>query len=310
MPLIAIVQASPVHQNLGASLKKALAYIKDAGSKGAKLIVFGECWLCGYPAWIDNGLNVAKWDHPPIKNAFMQMYKNSVSIDSEAIHQLKEAAKINNISIVIGVNEVIEKGPGNGTIFNSLLTINSKGDLANHHRKLMPTFNEKLLYGLGDGAGLNAVETPIGRVGGLICWEHWMPLTRQAMHDQAEDIHVAVWPYVKEMHQIACRQYAFEGRCYVIAVGQIMKVSDVPSGIELPKKMTKHPDNLMLSGGSCIIGPDGQFILEPQHKTDDIIYTTIPGNDNLIREKMALSVSGHYQRPDVFELKIKKERFF
>ncbi|MEM7102665.1 MAG: carbon-nitrogen hydrolase family protein [Bacteroidota bacterium] len=310
MPEIAIVQASPVYNDIGASLDKALTYISKLAGDGVQLIVFGECWLSGYPAWIDYGLNVAHWDHEPVKLAYQKIFENSISLESSEIQQLQAAARENEVCIVIGVNEVILEGRGNGTIFNSLLTINNEGEIANLHRKLMPTFNEKLIYGLGDGAGLKVVETPIGKLGGLICWEHWMPLTRQAMHDAAEDIHVAVWPSVKEMHQVASRHYAFEGRCYVMAAGLNMRVSDIPEGIKLPESLSANPDQLILNGGSCIIGPDGKFIVEPVFGETEIIRAKIPDTSELKKEKMSLSVSGHYQRPDVFGLTINKKRYF
>jgi predicted amidohydrolase len=207
----------------------------------------------------------------------------------------------------MGINEKVSAGIGNGTIYNSLLTWNEKGELANHHRKLMPTHTERLLYGQGDGAGLQAVETSFGRIGGLICWEHWMPLTRQTMHNSGEHIHVAVWPNVHEMLQIATRAYAFEGRCFAVGVGQIMRVKDIPLELNLPDELKDKPEHLLLNGGSCIVGPDGQYILAPQFDIEGIFTAEVDLN-RCAEERLALDVTGHYQRHDVFELTVNKKR--
>lgn len=130
---------------------------------------------------------------------------------------------------------------GHGSLCNSLLLYNPEGVLVNHHRKLMPTYTEKLLYTTGDAAGLRMISTDFGRLGGLICWEHWMPLTRQAMLEEREDLHLAVWPAVNELHQLASRHYAFEGRCYVVAAGQILRVRDIPDFFwRKPEKRTRR----------------------------------------------------------------------
>ena len=299
---IAIVQLAPEFLDLDAGLDKALQSIEEAADKGANLIVFGESWLTGYPAWLDHVPNVALWDHEPTKEVFLRMRKNSVVVPSEVTDKLASAAKQFDIAIVIGINERVDFGPGNGTLYNSLLIFNENGELANHHRKLIPTYTERMLYGQGDAKGLKAVDTKIGRVGGCICWEHWMPLTRQALHDSGEHIHVALWPTVHEMHQIASRQYAFEGRCFVVAVGQILSSKQFPTEFgALPN------DEPILRGGSCVIGPNGTYVLEPSYDNEAILYASIDLSDTE-KEKLTLDVSGHYSRPDVFKFEVNAER--
>lgn len=302
---IAIVQKGPIHNNMDASLEKLASIFKEVAKQAPDLVVFGESWLCGYPAWIDYCSETGLWDHPMVKKVWSQIYTNAVDIQGPSFQKLSDIIKQHQILTVIGVNEVVKQGKGNGSLYNSILTFGSDGALLNHHRKLMPTFTEKLIYNLGDGSGLRAVNTPYGKVGSLICWEHWMPLARQAMHDEGEEIHLALWPTVKEMNIIACRQYAFEGRCHVIAVGQMMNMSETPDGLTIAPI---HADNkYAMSGGSCVIGPDGQFILEPQYERDEVIYVDIQDQDH-IQEKMNLAVSGNYQRHDVFDLKVNKNR--
>ncbi len=300
---VAIVQATPVFMNLAASLDLAVKLIGEAAAKGAKLIVFGETWLPGYPAWLDHCPGAALWNHEPTKEVFAQLRANSVAVPSRELNVIAQAAKTHNVVVVIGINERVDAGPGNGTLYNSLLTINADGSIANHRRKLIPTYSERMVWGQGDGANLKAVDTSVGRVGGLICWEHWMPLARQVLHDSGEHIHIAVWPTVHEMHQIASRHYAFEGRCFVLAAGLLMKVRDLPDQLAVPADLSDKPDHLLLRGGSTVVGPDGSYIVEPVFDEESIIVAELD-MAAIDKERMTLDVSGHYQRADLFKLKI------
>lgn len=298
---IGIVQTGPVYLDLEKSLEKAEKCLSEAAQQGADLVVFGETWLAGYPAWLDHCPEIAFWDHEPTKQVFARMHRNSVEVPGPEIQFLASLAQKHQVSICIGVNEKVYQGLGNGTLYNTLLIFGSDGQLLNHHRKLMPTYTEKMLYGLGDAHGLKAVETAGIRLGGLICWEHWMPLTRQVMHNSNEHIHVALWPKVHEMHQVASRQYAFEGRCFVVAVGQIMRVKDFPPELKLPEKFQKKPNELVLNGGSCIIGPNGYYVLPPQWDKEQVIVHDTGDMEQVYQERMTLDVSGHYQRRDIFK---------
>lgn len=304
---IGVVQAAPEYLNVSKSMEKVESLLKEAANKGAELITFGETWFTGYPAWLDYCDEYARWDFQPTKQIFAKTYHNSLEATGKEVKQIGEWARQLGVAVVMGINEKVSSGPGNGTIYNSLLTWNEKGELANHHRKLMPTHTERLIYGQGDGSGLKAVETSFGRIGGLICWEHWMPLTRQTMHNSGEHIHVAVWPKVHEMLQIATRSYAFEGRCFAVGVGQIMRVKDIPEELNLPEELQNKPDHMLLNGGSCIVGPDGKYILEPQWDVEDIFTAEVDLN-RCYEEKLALDVTGHYQRHDVFDFSVNKKR--
>ena len=301
---VAIVQAAPVFMSLAASLDLAVKLIGEAASLGAKLVVFGETWLPGYPAWLDYCPTAALWNHEPTKEVYAKLRRNSLSLNSNETLQLAKAAADHQVVLVIGANERVDRGPGNGTLYNSLLTFNSDGGLVNHHRKLIPTFTERLVWGQGDGRGLKAVDTSMGRVGGLICWEHWMPLVRHALHDSGEHIHVAVWPTVHEMHQIASRHYAFEGRCFVLAAGLLMRVRDLPSQLPPVPDLCDRPDQVLLRGGSAIIGPDGSYVMEPVIDEERILVADLDLN-SIDKERMTLDVSGHYNRPDLFDLRVK-----
>jgi len=299
---IAIVQKTAVYLDLEASVTLALDLLTQCAANGAELIVFGECWLTGYPAWIDHSTDYTRWDDPVTKSVFQKMYANSVKVDGPEIQAICDASLMHNVCICIGINE-IDKAQ-TGTIYNSVLIID-RGRILLHHQKLMPTFTEKLLYGPGDGRGLTAVDTSVGRIGALICWEHWMPLTRQALHMSGEEIHIALWPQVHDMLQIASRHYAFEGRRIVVAAGQVMRASQMPDELSL----MAEADTLLLNGGSCIIGASGMYLLEPNTSSTEIIYHQIEDLDMIYGEKMTLDVSGHYQRNDVFDFSVKKSAF-
>jgi nitrilase len=204
----------------------------------------------------------------------------------------------------VGVQEHVGEGAGRGTLYNTILTFGPKGNLINLHRKLVPTFNERLIWGQGDGSGLRVVETPVGRLGGLICWEHWMPLVRQKLHMAGEDIHIALWPSVKEMHQIASRHYAFEGRCFVVAAGGIMRRSDLPKELDSFVNITGDDEEYILNGGSAVLGPEGAYVAGPAFGSEVIILARI-NLDRIREESLTLDVSGHFNRPDLFEFQFK-----
>ena len=302
---VAIAQYASAHLDLQTSMQRLVEIIEEAAANSIDLLVFGETWLSGYPAWLDNSPEVAFWDHEPMKEAYLKLRKSSIEVGGPETREISDLAKKAGLTVVIGANEIVTKGKASGSVFNALLTFNQSGQLVNHHRKLVPTFTEKMIYSHGDGHGLQAVETEVGRVGGLVCWEHWMPLTRQAIHDTDEDIHVAVWPTVHERHQIASRQYAFEGRCFVLAAGQILHAKDYPDSLNLPETLDREA--LVLRGGSCIINPRGEFMVEPVFDREGLIIAEID-LDQRVKEQMTLDTSGHYQRYDVFNFEVNKER--
>jgi predicted amidohydrolase len=305
--VVGIVQVSSVYLNLAESMLKATELIREAASQGAELVVFGETWLPGYPAWWDYCPEAALWDHRPTKEIFASLRENSIVVPGQETETLAQLAKELEIVVTIGVNEKIETGLGNGTLYNSLLTIDTEGRLINHHRKLIPTYTERLVWGQGDAMGLKAVETSLGRVGGLICWEHWMPLSRQTLHNSGEHVHIAVWPSVKEMHQIASRHYAFEGRCFVLAAGLIMAVRDLPAQLKVPAELAENPDQLVLNGGSAIIAPDGRYVAGPVYDEETILVAEIDLTE-IYMERMTLDTAGHYSRPDIFDFRVNQNR--
>lgn len=301
---VAIIQAAPVYLDLQRSVVKATELIREAAGKGAQLVAFGETWLPGYPAWFDYCPDAALWNHEPTKEVFATLRRNSVVIPGNETERLAKVASETGVVIAMGLNERIDRGPGNGTLYNSLLFFDGSGKIVHHHRKLVPTYTERMIWGPGDARGLKAAETKPVRLGGLICWEHWMPVGRHVLHTSGEEVHVAVWPTVHEMHQIASRHYAFEGRCFVLAAGLIMRVEDLPVQLQRPANL---PGPFLLRGGSAIIAPDGSYVVEPVFEKETILVADLDLN-RIDKEKMTLDVSGHYFRPDLFEVRVRRKR--
>ncbi|MFZ6014139.1 MAG: carbon-nitrogen hydrolase family protein [Bacteroidota bacterium] len=303
---IGIGQFSPVHLNLPKSLEKLAEIIRIAGTQQVQLLVLGETWLSGYPAWLDYCPDVGRWNNEQMKIVFQKVHESSITVPGPETDMISALAKEYHVVVCLGVNEKVTKGPGMGTIYNSVLIIGSDGQLLNHHRKLIPTFTEKLLYGYGDAHGLLAVDTSAGRLGASICWEHWMPLSRQALHDSGEQIHISLWPAMNTVHELASRHYALEGRCFVIAAAQLLQAHSFPAELQLPEDL-QQTNKLVLRGGSCIIAPDGTFVSSPLFDEERLIIAEIDLTQN-IRESMTLDTSGHYQRRDVFEFNVKRYR--
>jgi predicted amidohydrolase len=267
--------------------------------------VFPETWLPGYPAWLDVCRDVALWDHEPVKEVFARYAAECVDVYGPGGDGLRGIAARHRVTMVVGVSERVAAGPGRGTLFNSLLVIGPTGALLNHHRKLVPTYTERMIWGNGDADGVVAVDTPAGRVGGLVCWEHWMPLARQALHESGEDIHAALWPTVHDRHQVASRHYALEARCFVLAAGAVMRASALPPGLEVDRSRVATDAQLVLRGGSAIIGPDGEYVVPPLYDRPGIQVADLD-LDRVRRESMTLDVAGHYSRPDCLTLTVRR----
>ena len=307
---IAIIQHAPVFLNLLASVECAKKLILEAVSHGTRLVVFPETWLPGYPVWLDYAPKAALWQYPPATAAFRILFDNSITIGDESFKNLQECAKNQNCTVVMGAHERVAR-----TLYNTIFYFLPDGTYQ-LHRKLVPTYTERLIWGMGDGSTLSTIKDKEVEIGGLICWEHWMPLARAAMHQLGEHIHIAQWPMVKDLHQIASRQYAFEGQCFVLATGCILTKRQMLDGIntviksyqdesalELLNSIPIEPDSCILKGGSSVIAPTSEYQIAPLQEQEGIIYadldlTTI--NDG----NLFIDTNGHYSRPDVFTLKV------
>lgn len=309
MPTVAIVQESSVFLNLEASAEKAIEHVKQAAAGGAQIVSFAECWLPGYPVWLDFAPNAAVWDEPGAKALFRLLAENSVVAGDKYLEKFQSLSTELGVFIVLGTHE-----RDGATLYNTTFTFSPVLKRPIPHRKLVPTYTERLVWGRGDGSTLETVETPWGVLGSLICWEHWMPLARAAMHAKQEFLHIAQWPIVKDMHQVASRHYAFEGRCAVAAAGSIMTKGDIVNGFKSLNVNEPEAEAMLMSmpgdmadfvhnGGSAVIAGDGSYIAEPVFDRAGIISGEI---DMKVQREAAqtLDTNGHYSRPDVFELTV------
>ncbi len=298
---VAVAQATPVVLDLAGSVEKACQWIAEAGQRGARLVAFPETWIPVYPLWCDAG-TFGKWDHTPSKKLQARLVRNSVAIPSPELEKVCAAAGKAKCAAVIGVNE---RDTASGSLYNTLLFVSSAGELLGRHRKLVPTFGERLVWGYGDAAGLQSYEMDGARVGGLVCWEHWMPLARHVLHASAEQVHVAAWPHCSETYQLASRHYAFEGRAFVLVAAAFLRKSDLPADFELADDFKDAPE-VLLRGGSAVIGPDAAYEVEPVYGKETLVVAEIE-LDRVEEEKLALDVAGHYARPDLIDLRVRRE---
>ncbi len=301
----AVVQHPPVFLDRDATVERAVGLIGEAAANGAAIVAFPEAFLPGYPVWIHGA---AGWDDPLGKRLHAQLAANSLEVGGEALRRLQDAARDHGVQVIMGATERDTRF-SRGSLFNSLFFIGPDGALLGVHRKLVPTHAERLVWTpASDGSELRAHPSALGRVGGLICWEHWMPLSRYALHADGEQLHIAAWPDLPEMHQVASRHYAFEGRCFVLMAGGFLTVGDLPDDEELRRATLGLGDlgggeEMIIPGGSGIIGPDGAWVAGPAPDEPTIVYGTIDLG-RIVEEQLALDSAGHYSRPDIFSVSV------
>ncbi len=299
-PLIhaAAVQAEPVVLDRQATTEKACRLIREAASHGANLVVFPETFIPVYPdihAW---GPGMARFDTVPAKQAYARLWQNSVEIPGPVTDQLGEVARQTGTLVVMGVNE---RTPQSSSLFNTVLLIGPDGALLGKHRKLVPTNHERMLWQMGDGSTLKAFDTPLGKLGCLICWENWMPLARYALYAQGEQLHLAPTADDSEMAIVNARNTAAEGRLFVISVCMLLRKSSYPADFELRAELEQAPEYLE-RGGSVIVAPDGRILAGPLWEQEGILYADLDLR-RVVEERQLLDVVGHYSRPDVLSLR-------
>ena len=302
---VAMAQIAPIWLDKAGTLKKIQTTIQEAAKQKAELVVFGEALLPGYPFWLAL-TNGAQWDKKVNKELHAHYVRNSIQVESGELDPVCRLANENNVSIYLGIMERA-KNRGGHSIYASLVYINQKGEIKSVHRKLQPTYDERLTWAPGDGNGLQVHPLKQFTVGGLNCWENWMPLPRTALYGQGENLHVAVWPGSDHNTKDITRFIARESRSYVISVSSLMKKTDFPVNTpHLDTILVKAPD-ILANGGSCIAGPDGEWIIEPVLHKEGLIYQELDFN-RVYEERQNFDPVGHYSRPDVTKLTVNRER--
>lgn len=300
MPKIAIVQQPPVFMDKHKTIEFAVAMVEEAAGQGAELVVFTEAYIPGYPAWIWRLRPGGDWNLS--EELHQRLLNNAVTVDTDELAPLYDAARTHNLTIVCGLEER-DNQLSRATIYNTVITIGPDGHLLNKHRKLMPTNPERMVWGFGDATGLNVVDTPVGRIGALLCWENLMPLARYAMYSQGIEIYIAPTYDSGEGWIGSLQHIAREGCCWVIGCGNVMRGSDIPD--DLPGKSSLYPDKdeWVNPGDSLVIAPGGEILAGPLHRETGILYCDIDRNKVGVARR-AFDVSGHYSRPDIFQLHV------
>ncbi|MGD8328354.1 MAG: carbon-nitrogen hydrolase family protein [Acidobacteriota bacterium] len=293
----AAVAATPVFMDRDATVEKACALIAEAADNSAELVVFPETFIPTYPMWV--------WQMPASATTAMarlhaELIGQSVEIPGPTTDRLCAAARDAGVHLVIGVNEPLTDTRG-ASLFNTTVYIGADGTLLGRHRKLVPTAPERLVWTPGDGSTLEVFDTPLGRIGGLICWENYMPLARYTMYAQGTQIWVAPTWDCGDTWLATLRHIAKEGGVWVIGCGTPTQVGDIPDDYAFKKQYYGADDEWINDGDAAIVNPLGEIVAGPAHRTREIIYADI---DPVIAQglKWKLDVAGHYSRPDVFEL--------
>jgi nitrilase len=299
---VAVVQAAPVMMDREATTEKAVALILEAGKKGAKLVLFPEAYIPAYPRGLGFGTKVGSRSASGHKD-WLRYWNNAVPVPSDTTQALSEAVRKAGVYLVMGIIE--KDGDYSGTLYCTMLYFSPDGTLLGKHRKLKPTGMERLIWGEGDGSTLPVFDTPFGKIGGLICWENYMPLARTAMYAKGVQIYLAPTADDREVWQSTLRHIALEGRCFVLSCNQYVTKDMYPADLACSDDLESEPE-LMSKGGSAVVGPLGQYIVEPVSGREEIIMADL--DMGLIAEsRLDFDVVGHYARPDVFQLLVNEE---
>jgi nitrilase len=295
---VACVQAEPVIFDREATIEKLARLAAEAAGDGASLLVFPEAFVPVYPSsvWAKA---LAGWADDRAKEAFARLAEESVAVGGDAERRIGEVARTNAVWIVTGVSEIDPERPG--TLYNTLLYHSPEGELALRHRKLVPTNHERLVWGQGDGGGLRAVPTELGRIGGLICWENYMPLARFALYESGIEIYVAPTADDAETWQSTMVHLARESRAFVVAPAHYQRASSYPD--DFPLRAELEGLDVIGRGGSAILAPDGSYLAGPLYDEEGVLYAEL--DPAVLRaERQRFDPAGHYHRPDVLGLRV------
>ncbi len=300
MPKIAVIQRAPVLLNREATLQRAVTEVAVAATEGAKLIVFPEAYIPGYPAWM--------WRLRPggdmalTEQLHAALLENAVDLERDDLAPLRDAAREHGVTVVCGMDER-DASFSRTTLYNTVVIIGDDGSILNRHRKVMPTNAERMVWGFGDASGMKVVDTPCGRVGALICWENYMPQARLAMYAQDVQIYIAPTFDDGDTWIASMRHIAREGRCWVIGSGFALKAEDIPDTVPGKNELFPDPAEWINPGDSVVVAPSGSIVAGPLRGEYGILYAEID-TAVVTAGRRALDVVGHYARPDLFSLTV------
>lgn len=302
---IGMAQIAPVWLNKAQTLEKVHNYIQKAAGQACELLVFGEGLLPGYPFWLSLTKG-SEFNSKVQKEIHAHYIRHAVQIESGDLDGVCKLAKEHQIAIYLGIIERASNRGGH-SLYCSLVYIDPRGEIKSVHRKLQPTYEERLSWSPGDGHGLRVHELKSFCVGGLNCWENWMPLARTALYGQGENLHVAVWPGSERNTEDITRFIAKEARSFVVSVSSLMRKEDFPADTPHLDLILEHAPPILANGGSCIAAPDGSWVLPPVTNQEDLFTASIDFN-RVLEERQNFDSVGHYSRPDVTKLTINRDR--
>ena len=297
---IAIVQRAPAFLDRAECIRIAVHAIAEASTGGARLVVFPEAFIPGYPAWI--------WRLRPggdmalSERLHRTLLENAVDLSGDDLAPLREAARKHRITVVCGINER-DGTYSRGTLYNTVVTVSAEGEVLNRHRKLMPTNPERMVWGLGDATGLRTIDTPCGRIGSLICWESYMPLTRFALYAQGLDLYIAPTYDSGERWLATLQHIAREGGCWVAGSGVAFRASDIRNAASGLSDLYPDAEEWVNPGDSAIVAPNGKVVAGPLRQEHGILYADID-SEQIDNARRTLDVTGHYSRSDLFSLHV------
>ena len=302
---VGLAQIAPLWLQRDATLEKVVAWIGDAAARNCDLVAFGEALVPGYPFWVER-TEGAKFESSLQKSLLAHYVSEGVCIEDGDLDTICAAARDNDIAVYLGIMERAANRGGH-SLYCSMVYIDRSGAIGSVHRKLMPTHEERLVWAIGDGNGLRTHKLGPFTVGGLNCWENWLPLPRAALYAQGEDLHVAIWPGNDRNTEDITRFIARESRSFVVSVSGLMRKDDIDVSLPHADLLLESADDLMANGGSCVAGPDGEWLLEPVTGTESLSVVEID-HSRVLEERHSLDVVGHYSRPDVTKLVVNRKR--
>jgi nitrilase len=300
--VVAVVQRPPVLLDREATLAAAVDHLHEAADAGARLVVFPETYVPGYPVWIWRLR--AETDFALTGAIHRELVANSVDLVADELRVLRDAAAERGVVVVCGVHE--RDGEfSRATLYNTVVVIGADGAIVNRHRKLMPTNPERMVWGQGDASGLRVIDTAVGRIGSLICWENYMPLARFALYADGVEIYVAGTWDEGETWIATMRHIAAEGRCWVVGAGCSLRGSDIPADFPGREQLFPDPDEWLNPGDSVVVAPGGELVAGPLHEQHGLLFSEVePGR--VAAAHRTLDVAGHYSRDDIFRLTINR----
>lgn len=302
---VALAQISPVWLHRKETVQKVAGWIDKAADRGAELVAFGETLVPGYPHWLSH-TGGAEFDSRVQKEIHAHYLDQAVDLEAGHLESIQERAKARGIHVMLGCFER-PADRGGHTGYCSLVSIDGAGEIQNVHRKTMPTYEERLSWGTGDGHGLKVYPVGPFKVGGLNCWENWVPLLRTALLGQGEDLHVAVWPGSPGLTRDITRFMALEGRSFVLSVSGVLTRDQIPEGIPHRELIVASVPETLASGGSCIASPTGEWVIEPVDGEEQLLVAELTLGV-VYEERQNFDPAGHYARPDIVRLHVNRER--